>query len=172
VGTAAVQLGHIFGFELFGTASSPEKLAKLTGLGLTHGIDYKNDDYEERIRKLTAGEGVDAAFDSLAGEHTYKSLACLGEFGRIILFGNATGETARFNTSAMYARGLSAHGLWLSKLSANHSLIRQALDSMTPYILSGQLRPTVGAKFPITAAGDALRLLFERKNFGKVVLTL
>ena len=172
VGTAAVQLGHIFGFELFGTASSPEKLAKLTALGLTHGIDYKNDDYEVRIQKLTAGEGVDAAFDSLAGEHTYKSLACLGEFGRIILFGNATGESARFNTSAMYARGLSAHGLWLSKLSGNHALTRQALDSMTPYILSGQLRPTVGAKFPVTAAGDALRLLFERKNFGKVVLTL
>ena len=171
VGTAAVQLGHILGFELFGTASSQEKLAKLTALGLTHGIDYKNDDYEERIRKLTSGEGVDAAFDSLAGEHTFKSLGCLAEFGRIILFGNATGERARFNTSAMYARALSAHGLWLSKLSANHALTRQALDSMTPYILSGQLRPTVGAKFPISAAGDALRLLFERKNFGKVVLT-
>jgi NADPH2:quinone reductase len=172
VGTAAVQLGHILGFELFGTASSQEKLAKLTALGLTHGIDYKNDDYEERIRKLTSGEGVDAAFDSLAGEHTFKSLGCLAEFGRIILFGNATGERARFNTSAMYARALSAHGLWLSKLSANHALTRQALDSMTPYILSGQLRPTVGAKFPISAAGDALRLLFERKNFGKVVLTV
>jgi len=155
-----------------GTAAVQEKLAKLTALGLTHGIDYKNDDYEERIRKLTSGEGVDAAFDSLAGEHTFKSLGCLAEFGRIILFGNATGERARFNTSAMYARALSAHGLWLSKLSANHALTRQALDSMTPYILSGQLRPTVGAKFPISAAGDALRLLFERKNFGKVVLTV
>ncbi len=43
---------------------------------------------------------------------------------------------------------------------------------MTPYILGGQLRPTIGAKFPISAAGDALRLLFDRKNFGKVVLTL
>jgi NADPH2:quinone reductase len=72
----------------------------------------------------------------------------------------------------MYSNGLSAHGLWLSKLSANHGLIRQALDSMTPYILSGQLRPTVGAKFPIAAAEEALRLLLERKNFGKVVLTL
>ncbi len=114
VGTAAVQLGHILGFELFGTASSPEKLAKLTALGLTHGIDYTNDDYEERIRKLTAGEGVDAVFDSLAGEHTFKSLGCCAEFGRVILFGNATGEPAQFNTSAMYAKGLSAHGLWLT----------------------------------------------------------
>jgi NADPH2:quinone reductase len=172
VGTAAVQLGHILGFELFGTASSEEKLAKLKPLGLTHGIDYKNDDYEVRVRKLTGGQGVDAAFDCLAGEHTFKSLACLAEFGRIILFGNATGETARFNTSAMYAKSLSAHGLWLSKLSANHALIRQALDSMTPYILNGQLHPTIGAKFPMAAAADAHRLLLERKNFGKVVLTL
>jgi NADPH2:quinone reductase len=172
VGTAAVQLGHILGFELFGTASSPEKLARLTELGLDHGIDYKLDDYEIRVRKLTGGEGVDAVFDSLAGEHTYKSLACLAEFGRVILFGNATGESARFNTSAMYRKGLSAHGLWLSKLAANHALIRQSLDSMMPFILSGQIRPTIGAKFPIAAAADALRLLFERKNFGKVVLTL
>jgi NADPH2:quinone reductase len=172
VGTAAVQLGHILGFEIFGTASSPEKLAKLTPLGLTHGIDYKNDDYEERIQKLTGGEGVDAAFDCLAGEHTFKSLACCAEYGRVILFGNATGEPAKFNTSAMYSKGLSAHGLWLSKLSANHGLIRQALQSMTPYISTGQLRPTIGSKFPIAAAGDAHRLLLERKNFGKVVLTL
>jgi NADPH:quinone reductase len=172
VGTAAVQLGHILGFEVFGTASSPEKLARLTELGLTHGIDYKVDDYEERVRKLTDGQGVDAAFDCLAGEHTAKSLGCLAEFGRIILFGNATGEPARFNIAAMYSKGLSAHGLWLSKLSANHGLIRQALDCMTPYIRSGQLRPAIGAKFPISAAGDALRLLLERKNFGKVVLTL
>jgi len=172
VGTAAVQLGNILGFELYGTASSPEKLAKLAKLGLTHGIDYKIDDYEERIRKLTGGEGVDAVFDSLAGEHTFNSLRCLAEFGRIILFGSATGEPAKFDTRAMFTRALSAHGLWLSKLSANHALIRQALDSMLPYISSGQLHPTIGAKFPISAAGDALRLLFERKNFGKVVLTL
>jgi NADPH2:quinone reductase len=172
VGTAAVQLGHILGFELFGTASSPEKLAKLTKLGLTHGIDYKNDDYEIRVNKLTGGEGVDAAFDSLAGEHTAKSLGCCAEFGRVILFGHATGEPARFNTAAMYAKGLSAHGLWLTMLSTNHALILQALDSMRPYIVSGQLRPTIGAKFPMSAAGDALRLLLERKNFGKVVLTL
>lgn len=172
VGTAAVQLGHILGFELFGTASSQEKLDKLTKLGLTHGIDYKKDDYEIRIMKLTNGEGVDAAFDCLAGEHTAKSLGCCAEFGRVILFGNATGESAKFNTLAMYAKGLSAHGLWLTKLSHNHALIRQALDSMIPYILTGQLHPTIGAKFPISAAEDALRLLLERKNFGKVVLIL
>jgi len=172
VGTAAVQLGHILGFEIFGTASSADKLARLTELGLDHGIDYKLDDYETRIDKLTGGEGVDAAFDCLAGEHTAKSIACLAEFGRIILFGNATGERPKFNTSAMYARSLSAHGLWLTRLSANHTLIRQALDSMSPCIRSGQLHPVIGAKFPISAADDALRLLLERKNFGKVVLTL
>ena len=54
--------------------------------------------------KLTNGEGVDAAFDCLAGEHTAKSLGCCAEFGRVILFGNATGESAKFNTLAMYAK--------------------------------------------------------------------
>jgi NADPH2:quinone reductase len=172
VGTAAVQLGHLLGFELFGTASSREKLERLAPLGLDHGINYETEDYEEQVRRLTGGEGVDAAFDCLAGEHTAKSLACLAEFGRIILFGNATGQRPRFDTLAMYERGLSAHGLWLSKLADNHALIRQALEAMLPYIRGGQLHPAIGAKFPFSAAEDALRLLLERKNFGKVVLTL
>jgi NADPH2:quinone reductase len=172
VGTAAVQLGHILGCELFGTASSREKLAKLTPLGLTHGIEYLTEDYEARVAELTHGEGVDAAFDCLAGEHTARSLRCLADNGRIILFGSASGQPARFDFNALYSRGLSAHGLWLSKLSANHALIRQALASMTPYIREGKLRPAVGAKFPISAAEEALRLLLERKNFGKVILTV
>jgi NADPH:quinone reductase len=171
VGTAAVQLGNIFGFEVFGTASSQEKLVRLQPLGLTHGINYKEEDYVERVDKLTGGEGVDAVFDCLGGEHTARSLACLAEYGRIMLFGNATGERPKFNISAMYERGLSAHGLWLSKLSANHGLTQEALNAMMPFIRSGQLHPAIGAKFPITAAEEALRLLLERKNFGKVVLT-
>jgi NADPH2:quinone reductase len=172
VGTAAVQLGSILGFETFGTASSREKLAKLTPLGLTHGIEYLTEDYEARVRELTHGEGVDAAFDCLAGEHTARTLGSLAEYGRIILFGSASGQPSKFNFNALYSRGLSAHGLWLSKLAANHGLIRQALESMTPSIREGKLRPSVGAKFPLAAAEEALRLLLERKNFGKVILTL
>jgi NADPH2:quinone reductase len=172
VGTAAVQLGRLMGFETFGTASSDEKLERLRELGLNHAINYTREDYEQRIRELTGGEGVDVVFDSLAGEHTAKSLRCCAFLGRVVLFGSSSGERPKFDTLAMYEKSLSAHGLWLSRLSKNRALIDLAFASMQPWIESGQLKPVIGAKFPFEAAAEAFRLLLGRKNFGKVVLTV
>lgn len=170
VGTAAVQVGRHLDVEMFGTASTEDKLARAKELGLHHGINYKEQDYEERIAELTQREGVDAVFDSLGGEHTAKSLRCCAFLGRVILYGNASGERPRFDTMAMYSRSLSAHGLWLSKLSQNHELIGQALESMRPWLQSGSLKPVIGAVLPMAEAAEAHRLLLERRSFGKVVL--
>ena len=92
VGTAAVQIGHLLGVEMYGTSSSDEKLARVKELGLQHGINYKQHDYEEVVKNLTHGEGVDAVFEMLGGEHTAKSLRCLRDFGRVIQYGTATGK--------------------------------------------------------------------------------
>jgi NADPH2:quinone reductase len=173
VGTSCVQLGRLFGkIEMFGTASQDEKIAKLKDMGLHHPINYAYEDYEQRIEQITRGEGVDAVFDSLGGEHTAKSLRCCGFLGRVILFGNASGERPKFDTMAMYNKSLSAHGLWLSRLAEHHDLIKRALDQMTPWIEAGELKPVIGAKFPLESAADGFRLLLSRKNFGKVVLTV
>ena len=172
VGTSCVQLGRLFGIEMFGTASQDEKIAKLKDMGLDYPINYANEDYEQRIEQITRGEGVDAVFDSLGGEHTAKSLRCCGFLGRVILFGNASGDRPKFDTMAMYNKSLSAHGLWLSRLAEHHDLIKRALDQMNPWIASGQLKPVIGAKFPLESAADGFRLLLGRKNFGKVVLTV
>jgi NADPH2:quinone reductase len=172
VGTAAVQLGRLMGFETFGTASSDEKLDRLRQLGLNHAINYAREDYEQKIKELTGGEGVDVVFDSLAGEHTAKSLRCCAFLGRVVLFGSSSGERPKFDTLAMYEKSLSAHGLWLSRLSKNRPLIDRAMASMQPWIESGQLKPVIGAKFPFEAVADSFRLMLGRKNFGKVVLTV
>lgn len=172
VGTAAVQLGRLLGFETFGTASSDEKLERLRALGLNHAINYTREDYEEKIKELTGGEGVDVVFESLAGENTAKSLRCCAFLGRVVLYGSSSGERPKFDTLAMYERGLSAHGLWLSRLAKNRSLMDQAMASMHPWIATGELKPVIGAKFPLEAAAESFRLLMGRKNFGKVVLTV
>ncbi len=74
VGTAAVQIGKILGIEMYGTSSSDDKLARVRELGLQHGINYKQHDYANAIKDLTRGEGVDAVFEMLGGEHVVKSV--------------------------------------------------------------------------------------------------
>lgn len=170
VGTAAIQIGKLLGIETYGTASTDEKLNTARELGLTHGINYSREDYEARVLELTNGEGVDAVFDSLAGEHTGKSLRCCGFLGRVILFGSASGERPKFDVMAMYTRSASVHGLWLSKLASNTALIKSALQSMQPWITEGKLKPVIGAEFPLEKAADAFRMMQERKSFGKIIL--
>src|SRR5215475_3782129 len=80
VGTAAVQIGKILGAEMHGTSSSDEKLARVKELGLQHGINYKQQDYEQVVKEITKGEGVNTVFEMLGGEHTAKSIRCLCDF--------------------------------------------------------------------------------------------
>jgi NADPH2:quinone reductase len=170
VGTAAVKIGKLLGVEMYGTSSSEEKLARVKALGLQHGINYKQQDYEEAIRELTGGEGVDAVFEMLGGEHTAKSTRCLRDFGRVIVYGSATGQRSELDTRALYAKGASVHGLWLAYLSAKRDLMAQAWKQLSAWTAQGHLRPVVGHVLPLERASDAYRLLMEGKNFGKVVL--
>ena len=172
VGTAAVQIGKLLGLEMYGTSSSDEKLSRVKHLGLQHGINYKERDYEEVIRDLTRGEGIDAVFEMLGGEHTNKSVRCLRDFGRVIVYGTATGEKSLLDTRLLYAKGASVHGLWLTYLSANHEVMDAAWKQLSTWTAQGHLKPVIGVTLPIEKAQEAYRLLMEGKNFGKVVLKL
>jgi NADPH2:quinone reductase len=172
VGTAAVQIGKLLGVEMYGTSSSDEKLERVKALGLQHGINYKQRDYEDAIKQLTQGEGVDAVFEMLGGEHTTKSARCLRDFGRVIVYGAATGQRAELDARVLYAKGSSVHGLWLTYLSAKSELMKQAWEQLSAWTAQGHLRPAVGHVLPLKQAAAAYRLLLERKNFGKVVLRI
>jgi NADPH2:quinone reductase len=172
VGTAAVQIGKILGVEMYGTSSSEEKIERAKKLGLQHAINYKKQDYEEAIRDLTHGEGVDVVFEMLGGEHTAKSVRCLRDFGRVIVYGSATGQRGLFDPGILYAKGASVHGLWLTYLSAKPDLMKQAWEWLSARASEGRLRPVTGAVLTMRKVEEAYRLLAEGKNFGKVVLKI
>ncbi len=172
VGTAAVQIGKILGVEMYGTSSSEDKLARVRELGMQHGINYKQKDYQEAIKELTRGEGVDAVFEMLGGEHVAKSVKCVREFGRVIVYGAATGETPQLDTRMLYAKGASIHGLWLSYLSQNPPLMDVAWKQLSQWIAEGKLHSVIGKAFPLEEARAAYTLMQEGKNYGKIVLTI
>lgn len=170
VGTAAVQVGKILGAEMYGTSSSDQKLAKVKQLGLQYGINYKNVDYETALKELTKGEGVDAVFEMLGGEHTAKSIRCLRDLGKVIQYGTATGKGPQLDVRALYAKAAMVQGLWLTYLSGKRDLMDLAWKQLSAWIGEGKLKPAVGHVLPIDKATEAYELLLGRKNFGKVVL--
>ena len=172
VGTAAVQIRRLLGVDMYGTSSSDEKLARVKTLGLQHAINYKQHDYEEVVKNLTHGEGVDAVFEMLGGEHTAKSLRCLRDFGRVIQYGTATGKAPQLDIRAMYAKSASVQGLWLTYLSQKQEIMDPAWQQLSAWIGQGKLTPQIGHVFPLDRAPEAYKLLQDGKNYGKVVLRI
>jgi NADPH2:quinone reductase len=172
VGTAAVQIGHLLGVDMYGTSSSEEKLSRVKALGLQHAINYKRHDYEEVVKNLTHGEGVDAVFEMLGGEHTAKSLRCLRDFGRVIQYGTATGKPPQLDIRAMYAKSASVQGLWLTYLSQKREIMDPAWQQLSAWIAQGKLIPQIGHVYPLDRAIEAYKLLQDGKNYGKVVLKI
>lgn len=172
VGTAAVQIGHILGVEMFGTSSSDEKLARVKELGLQHAINYKNEDYEEAVKRLTAGEGIDMVFEMLGGEHTAKSIRCIRDFGRVIQYGTATGKTPQLDIRALYAKSAILQGLWLTFLSRKPEIMEPAWKQLSQWIEQRKLAPVIGKVLPLSSAAEGYKLLQEGKNYGKIVLKI
>ena len=164
VGTAAVQIGKLLGAEMYGTSSSDDKLARVAELGLQHGINYKQRDYEEAIRDLTHGEGVDAVFEMLGGEHTNKSARCLRDFGRVIVYGSATGEKSLLDTRLLYAKGASVHGLWLTYLSAHRELMSEAWKQLSAWTSQGAFASRDRASVSYGASRQRVPLTRRRKK--------
>src|SRR5579863_1450425 len=165
VGTAAVQIGKILGVEMYGTSSSDEKLANVKKLGLQHGSNDNEHDYEEVVKNRTHGEGVDAVFEMLGGDHTAKSLRCLRDFGRVIQYGTATGKTPKLDLRAMYAKSSSVQGLWLTYLSQKREIMEPAWQQLSQWIEQGKLVPQIGHVLPFERAIEGYRLLQEGKNY-------
>ena len=172
VGTAAVQIGKLLGVEMYGTSSSDEKLEKVTAFGLQHAINYRRQDYEEAVKERTHQEGVDVVFEMLGGEHVAKSVRCLRDFGRVIVYGSASGQPSQLNTRILYTKGASVHGLWLTYLAQKRELMQPAWTQLSAWISAGHLRPVIGHVLPLEQAREAYQLLQNRKNFGKVVLQI
>jgi NADPH2:quinone reductase len=172
VGTAAVQIGRLLGIEMYGTSSSEDKLARVKQLGLQHGINYKQHDYEQTVRNLTHGEGVDAVFEMLGGEHTAKSLRCLRDFGKVIQYGTATGSQPKLDVRALYAKSASLQGLWLTYLAQKPEIMTPAWERLSNWIKDGKLTPQIGQVFPLSRAVEAYKLMEQGKHYGKVILKI
>ena len=157
VGTAAVQIGKLLGIEMYGTSSSEEKTGAGKELGLQHGINYKQRDYAEAIKELTNGEGVDAVFERGGQQHREESVCVRFWPGHCVRCRDL--QPAILDARILYAKGASVHGLWLTYLSGNRTLMEEAWRNLSSWIANGHLHPVIGHVFPLEKAEEAYRLL-------------
>jgi len=187
VGSAAVQIARHRGAEILGT-SSPGKHDWLRGLGVDHPIDYRTGDWAARVRELTGGEGVEMIFDPLGGAFVKEGFELLAPAGRMVCYGvssmapgkrrnwlKAVWEVFRapkFSVLRLMVKNRGVIGVHLGHLWGKAAVLRGQFEAILEGVEEGYLDPVVDATFPLEEAFEAHHYIQDRKNRGKVVLTV
>jgi NADPH:quinone reductase-like Zn-dependent oxidoreductase len=183
VGTAAIQICKKLGAQTIGTASAG-KHERLRALGLDHAIDYRTQDFEEEVKRITFGRGVDVALDPLGSFK--KSHRCLAPVGKLIMYGAsdvlpgpgfnplyALAAVARmpwFHPLKMLPENKGVFGVNMGRLWGETERLRGELTEVMKGFAAGQFKAVVDAEIPFAEARRAHERIQSRQNFGKVVL--
>jgi NADPH:quinone reductase-like Zn-dependent oxidoreductase len=163
VGSAAVQLAHLAGAYVIGTASSGDKLARASEFGLDHGINHETQDVVEEVMRVTDGFGADLAYEHAGGDLFQKALDSLAKDGRMVTCGAHAGEVVSFDIIPFFRTQKSIIGSFV--------YTREELDTCLKLAARGQITPLVHATFPLEEAREAMAMMERREQFGKIVLT-
>jgi NADPH:quinone reductase-like Zn-dependent oxidoreductase len=187
VGTAAVQLARLREARIIGTASAAKHDA-VRSLGADHCIDSRAHDLAAQVKALTHGRGVDVVLDPRGGARVRESYALLAPLGRLVAIGvsdavpgprRSLWRAARLLLQMPAFRPLSlmnhnhgVFGLNLGRLWTEAPKLQALVTLLITEWDTGRLRPIIAQTFPLTEAAAAHRFLHDRRNIGKVVLTL
>lgn len=164
VATAALQLAAHIGTHIIVTSSSDEKLEKAKTLGAEHGINYKNTDFAQEVRRLTNKRGVDVVVDCVGGDGWIKSLASLAKGGRLVTCGATAGANPPTDIRRIFWNNLTIFGSTLG----DRADFREVLNFME----ASRTQPVVDQVFPLRDAAAAQKRLEEGRQFGKILLRM
>ena len=171
VGLIACQWARALGFELIGTAGSDDKCALATAYGAAHMINYRSENFVDRVRELTGGKGVKVVYDSVGKDTFEGSLSCLRPFGLLAMFGNSSGAVPPFSLSVLAAKG----SLYLTRPTLfTHLSTRERMQAMADELFevvrSGAVKIRIDQRYPLAQAAQAHRDLEARTTTGCSVL--
>ena len=171
IGLIACQWARALGVNVIGTVSSEEKAALALKHGCTHVINYKTENFVERVKEITGGKGVPVVYDSIGKDTFIGSLDCLRPRGMMVSFGNASGPVAPFGVSELASRG----SLFLTRPSlGNYTATRADLDATAADLFgmveSKKISIEINQRYALKDAGQAHADLEARKTTGSTIL--
>lgn len=174
IGTTAVQLAKALGHTVYATAGSDERARKVEELGADLGINYRDSDFVEEIKKATNGKGVDVILDMVAGEYVNRNINCLADDGRIVIIALLGGARATIDCGQILRRRLTVTGSTLRPrpVEFKADISRALKKHVWPLLEDGTIRPIIHATFPLERACDAHAMMDAGEQIGKIILTM
>ena len=171
VGIAAVQIGKALGARVIATAGGAEKLEVARQNGADDTIDYREEDFVERVMTLTDGKGADVIYDSVGGDVFDRSLKCIAWNGRLLVIGFAGGTIPSVKANRILLKNIAVVGLnWGGHALKEPARIPQTMQALFDLYAEGKIRPVIYKTYALEEVSEALKGLASRKTYGKVIL--
>ena len=172
IGTTAIQLASAFGARVLATAGSKDKCRACEELGAELTINYKEEDFVERVKEFSSGAGIDLILDMVGGDYLPRNLEVLASEGRLVQIALLRGPKAQMNLLPIMLKRLTITGSTLRPRSvAAKARIANALrERVWPLLEAGTVRPVIHSTFPLAEASEAHRLMETSEHIGKIVL--
>ncbi len=170
VGLATMDVARSLGAKVLAAASTDEKLQVCIERGAHNVVNYATEDLKARVRELTDG-GADVVVDPVGGDAAEPALRALGNGGRYLVIGFASGTIPELPANQILLRNRTVLGVdwgaWaMADPAANAEVVAEVLEK----VAEGVLTPAEPQTYPLADAGRALRDLLERRITGKVCL--
>ena len=171
VGLILCQWGKLLGAKVIGTVGSDEKAAMAKSHGCEHPIVYTRENFTQRVRDMTAGEGVAVVYDGIGKDTFTGSLDSLRPLGMMVSFGNASGPVPPFEPAILSQKG----SLFLTRPTLMHYTAKRAdlfaaATDLFEVVIAGAVKIIVNQTYPLAEAAQAHRDLEGRKTTGSTVL--
>ncbi len=172
IGTSAIALARAHGARILVTAGSAEKCRRCLELGADRAVDYRSEDFVAAAAELTGGRGVDVVLDHIGGPYLARNLEALASGGRLVVIATMGGPEAPLDLRTLMRKRLSVIGSTLRArpVAEKGGIVRRFAEVFGGALGRGELRPVVGASFPLAGAPEAHRLMAASGHFGKIVL--
>lgn len=171
VGSVAIQLAKLWGGFVIAVTSSEEKKKLCRELGADAVVDANEPDLKSALLAANGNKPVDLVLEMVGGKTFDQSLAALAPFGRLIFYGMASRQAPSVvHPGVLMPKSQTISGFWLVNALAKRELMQSVFLELFGLIMSGKLRPIVGATYPLSKAQEAHRDMLARKTVGKIVL--
>ena len=172
IGTTAIQLAKSLGATVLVTVGSKEKAQRCVELGADAAIDYRNEDFVERVHELTAGHGADVILDIMGASYLGRNVDALAINGRLVNIGMQGGSKAELDLGTLMRKraAVLATTLRARPLEEKAAIIAAVREHVWPLVASGAFRVIVDRRVPLPDAADAHRAVEASDHVGKVLL--
>ena len=171
VGLAAVQIGKALGARVIATAGTAAKLEIARQSGADVLVDYRTEDWVERVKRVTDGHGADVIYDPVGGDVFDGSSKCIAFEGRLLVVGFAGGRIPSIAANRILLKNMSVVGVhWGMYQTLGSPLVDQWMSALLAMYGKGQVWPVIYKTYPLAEAARALAAIASRESYGKVIL--